>query len=121
MARQRLAELCVALAILASIPATAGAMSPNVAVSAGSFFAAAIRCEAANLITPGQTEELLGALDPYLSKSDKTHIAAGRARGEKDGQVFIDTERKWMTFTPDTSSCYRVQGVLDDYKAQLGE
>lgn len=102
-------------------PLSARAMSRNVAISAGSFFAAAIRCEAENLITPGQTDELLGALDPYLSKSDKTHIAAGRARGEKDGQVFIDTDKRWMTFTPDAASCYRVQGVLDDYKGQLGE
>jgi hypothetical protein len=33
----------------------------------------------------------------------------------------VTAERRWMTFTPDVASCYRVQGVLDDYKAQLGE
>lgn len=96
-------------------------MSRNVAVSAGSFFAAALQCEAKSLITPGQTDDLLTALTPYLTKSDKTNMAFGRARGEKDSQVFIASDRKWMTFTPDAANCYRVQGVLDDYKAQLGE
>jgi len=27
--------------------------------------------------------------------------------------------KRWAPFTPDAASCYRVQGVLDDYKAQL--
>jgi hypothetical protein len=104
-----------------SSPLPAHAMSRNVAVSAGSFFAAALQCESKSLITPGQTDDLLKALAPYLTKSDKTNMAFGRARGEKDSQVFVIAERKWMTFTPDLTSCYRVQGVLDDYKAQLGE
>jgi hypothetical protein len=109
----------VLLAVVAALPAHA--MSRHVAVSAGSFFAAALQCETKGLITPGQTDDLLKALAPYLTKSDKTNMAYGRARGEKDSQVFVSAERKWMTFTPDIASCYRVQGVLDDYKAQLGE
>ena len=104
-----------------ALPLPAQAMSRNVAVSAGSFFAAALQCEAKSLITPGQTDDLLTALTPYLTKSDKTNMAFGRARGEKDSQVFVTADRKWMTFMPDPTSCYRVQGVLDDYKAQLGE
>jgi hypothetical protein len=107
------------LAVIA--PLSAHAMSRKVAISAGSFFAAALQCEAENLITPGQTDELLKTLDPYLTTSDKANMAAGRARGQKDKQVFVDTENKWFPFTPDLASCYRVQGVLDDYKAQLGE
>jgi hypothetical protein len=101
--------------------APAQAMSRYVAVSAGSFFAAAARCEEQNLITPGQAEYLLRALDPYLSKSDKENMATGDAHGKKNSQVFVEAEKKWVSFTPDATSCYRVQGVLDDYRAQLGE
>ena len=109
----------VLLAVVATTPAHA--MSRNVAVSAGSFFAAALQCEAKNLITPGQTGDLLKALVPYLTKSDRTNMAAGHERGEKDHQVYISAERKWLPFVPDTTTCPRVQGVLDDYKAQVGE
>jgi hypothetical protein len=107
------------IVVIPTIPVRA--MSRNVAVSAGSFFAAAARCEEQSLITSGQTDDLLRALDPYLSKSDKTNMEAGRARGEKDSQVFVESEKKWVSFTPDVTSCYRVQGVLDDYRTQLGE
>jgi hypothetical protein len=48
-------------------------------------------------------------------------METGRARGEKDSQVFVESEKKWVSFTPDVTSCYRVQGVLDDYRTQLGE
>ena len=96
-------------------------MSRGVAISAGSFFAAAMRCEGENLITPGQTAELLTALEPYLSKSDKANMEAGGARGAKDSQVFVGTEKGWTTFTPEVASCFRVQDVLDDYKIQLGK
>lgn len=102
-------------------PLSANAMSRGVAISAGSFFAAAMRCEAENLITPGQADNLLNALAPYLSKSDKANMMAGGARGAKDSQVFVEAEKKWMTFTPDATGCYHVQSVLDDYKAQLRE
>lgn len=107
------------IVVIPTLPAQA--MSRRVAVSAGSFFAAATRCEEQQLITSGQADELLRALDPYLSKSDKANMATGRARGEKDSQVFVEAEKKWVDFTPDATSCYRVQGVLDDYRAQLGE
>jgi hypothetical protein len=99
----------------------ARAMSRSVAVSAGSFFAAAVRCEEQSLIASGQAEDILRALAPYLSKSDKANMVAGRARGEKDSQVFVEAEKKWVSFTPDAASCYRVQGVLDDYRTQLAE
>lgn len=107
------------IVVIPTLPAQA--MSRHVAVSAGSFFAAATRCEEQHLIASGQADELLRALDPYLSKSDKANMAAGHARGEKDSQVFVAAEKKWVDFTPDATSCYRVQGVLDDYRAQLGE
>jgi hypothetical protein len=107
------------IVVIPTLPAQA--MSRRVAISAGSFFAAAARCEEQNLIASGQADELLRALDPYLSKSDKANMAAGHARGEKDSQVFVEAEKKWVDFTPDATSCYRVQGVLDDYRAQLGE
>lgn len=107
--------------LIVILPITpAQAMSRHVAMSAGSFFAAAARCEEQNLITPGQTEHLLGALDPYLSRSDKAHMATGDTRGKKNSQVFVEAEKKWVSFTPDATSCYRVQSVLDDYRAQLG-
>jgi hypothetical protein len=35
--------------------------------------------------------------------------------------VFVSETKRWIAFTPDNASCYRVQGVLDDYRAQLGE
>ena len=107
------------LIVIPTLPAQA--MSRHVAISAGSFFAAATRCEEQHLITSGQADDLLRALDPYLSKFDKANMAAGHARGEKDSQVFVEAEKKWVSFTPDAASCYRVQGVLDDYRAQLGE
>jgi hypothetical protein len=107
------------IVVIPTIPVRA--MSRNVAVSAGSFFAAAARCEEQGLITVGQTDDLLRALDPYLSKSDKTNMETGRARGEKDAVVFVESEKKWVSFTPDVTSCYRVQSVLDDYRTQLGE
>jgi hypothetical protein len=107
--------------LIVVIPTPGWAMSRSVAVSAGSFFAAAARCEEQSLITSGQTDDLLKALAPYLSKSDKANMEAGRARGGKDSQVFVESEKKWVSFTPDVASCYRVQGVLDDYRMQLGE
>ncbi|HEU4804586.1 MAG TPA: hypothetical protein VFS91_02060 [Nitrobacter sp.] len=107
------------IAVIPALPAQA--MSRYVAISAGSFFAAAARCEEQNLITSGQTDDILRALDPYLSKSDKANMAAGHERAKKDSQVFVEAEKKWVSFVPDATSCYRVQGVLDDYRAQLGE
>jgi hypothetical protein len=107
------------IVVIPTLPAQA--MSRRVAISAGSFFAAAARCEEQHLITPGQADDLLRALDPYLSKSDKANMTAGHARGEKDSQVFVEAEKKWVSFTADAESCYRVQSVLDDYRAQLGE
>ena len=101
-------------------PLSAHAMSRGTAVSAGSFFAAAARCEAHNLITPGQTDALMKALKPYLSSSDQQHLRSGYARGEKDATVYVVQQKRWSPFSPDSSSCYRVQGVLDDYKTQLG-
>lgn len=94
-------------------------MPGRVAVSAGSFFAAASQCETKNLITPGQTDALVKALTKYLSAPDQSNIQSGYARGLKDSTVYVVELKRWAPFTPDASSCYRVQGVLDDYKSQL--
>jgi hypothetical protein len=105
------------LAVLWAAPAAA--MPARVATSAGSFFAAATRCEAKVLISPGQTAALREALNRYLSAADQRHIATGYAQGMKDSTLYVVELKSWTPFTPDSASCYRVQGVLDDYKAQL--
>ena len=110
--------MCVLLAACVATPAAA--MPKSVAVSAGSFFAAAAQCEAQKLITPGQAEALRQALDRYLSKSDRTNMDTGFARGAQTSEVFVVQRRRWSAFRPDDASCYRVQGVLDDYRGQLG-
>ena len=102
---------------LSVIPALA--MPRSVASSAGSFFAAAAQCETLNLITPGQTEALIKALNNYLSPTDLIHMQNGYARGLKESMVYVVELKRWAPFSADSSSCYRVQGVLDDYKAQL--
>ena len=94
-------------------------MPQTIAVSAGSFFAAATQCETRDLISPGQTAALRKALDAYLSTSDRRHIESGYNRGLKDSKLYVVELKSWEPFTPDSTSCYRVQGVLDDYKAQL--
>ena len=99
--------------------APASAMPPRVAVSAGSFFAAATQCETRDLISAGQTAALRKALDRYLSASDRRQIEAGYKRGLKDSTLYVVELKSWQPFTPDSSSCYRVQGVLDDYKSHL--
>jgi hypothetical protein len=106
-----------AMAFIAVSPAAA--MPQTVAVSAGSFFAAATQCENRDLISPGQTAALRKALDGYLSATDRRHIEAGYVRGLKDSTLYVVELKRWEPFTPDSASCYRVQGVLDDYKAQL--
>ena len=113
----RAGSLAMAVALLAVSPAMA--MPQRVALSAGSFFAAAKQCETRDLISPGQTDALRKSLDSYLSAADRRHIEAGYARGLKDSTLYVVELKSWQPFTPDSSSCYRVQGVLDDYKAQL--
>ena len=109
--------VCVVLAALWAAPAAA--MPSRVAISAGSFFAAAILCEAKDLISPGQTAKLREALGRYLTASDLRHIETGYARAVKDSTLYVVELKRWAPFTPDSSSCYRVQGVLDEYKAQI--
>jgi hypothetical protein len=111
---------------LLGIPVLAGlwmtpamAMPSSVAVSAGSFFAAATQCEARKLISAGQSEALRQALGRYLSKSDQTHMQSGYARGLQESTVYVVQQKRWSAFVPDETSCTRVQSVLDDYKAQL--
>jgi hypothetical protein len=110
--------VCVMLAGLCATPAAA--MPGRVAISAGSFFSAATRCEAQDLISPGQTAALREALNRYLTVADRRNINIGYARGMKDSALYVIELKRWVPFTPDSSSCYRVQGVLDDYKSQLG-
>jgi hypothetical protein len=111
--------VCAVLAGLWAAPAVA--MQSHVAISAGSFFAAATRCETDDLISPGQTAALRAALDRYLSAADRRNIEAGYARGIKDSSLYVVELKRWAPFAPDSASCYRVQGVLDEYKTQLGE
>ena len=106
------------LATLVVVP-PASAMPQRVAVSAGSFFAAATQCETRDLISAGQTAALRKALDAYLNAADRRHIEAGYAQGLKDSTLYVVELKRWEPFTPDSASCYRVQGVLDDYKAQV--
>lgn len=106
-----------ALTLIAISPAAA--MPQAVAISAGSFFAAATLCETRDLISPGQTAALRKALDRYLSASDKRHIESGYVRGLKESELYVVELKRWESFVPDSASCYRVQGVLDDYKAQI--
>ena len=94
-------------------------MPSRVAVSAGSFFAAASQCEKENLITAGQAAALMKALDTYLSAADKKNMQSGYARGLKNSELYVVELKDWAPFSPDPSSCYRVQGVLDEYKGQL--
>jgi hypothetical protein len=94
-------------------------MPSRVAISAGSFFAAATLCEGKDLISAGQTAALREALNHYISVADKRNIAAGYARGMKESSLYVVEMKDWAPFTPDSASCYRVQGVLDEYKAQI--
>ena len=98
---------------------SAAAMPQPVAVSAGSFFAAATQCENRDLISPGQTAALRKSLDRYLSTTDRRHIESGYLRGLKESELYVVELKRWEPFTPDSASCYRVQGVLDEYKTQL--
>lgn len=109
--------LGAAMALILVTPASA--MPPLVAISAGSFFAAATQCETRDLISAGQTAALRKALDRYLSASDRRQIEAGYKRGMKDSTLYVVELKSWEPFTPDSASCYRVQGVLDDYKSHL--
>ncbi|MGO4712573.1 hypothetical protein [Bradyrhizobium sp. 2TAF24] len=95
-------------------------MSKTTATSAGSFFAAALLCEGHDRIPQGQTKQLMADLAPFLSPRNKSWIQEGFERGLKDQAVFIP-ERGWVKLTTDEAECYRVQGVLDDYRAQLSE
>ncbi|MBC7583417.1 hypothetical protein FNL55_04955 [Tardiphaga sp. vice352] len=106
-----------AMTLIAVSPAAA--MPQAVAISAGSFFAAATQCETRDLISAGQTAALRKALDRYLSASDRRQIEAGYNRGLKDSTLYVVELKSWEPFTPDSASCYRVQGVLDDYKSHL--
>lgn len=112
-----LARAATVICGLAATPTSA--MPVRVATSAGSFFAAAAQCETLNLITPGQTEALIKALKDYLTPADHIHMQNGYARGLKESMVYVVELKRWAPFAADASSCYRVQGVLDDYKAQL--
>lgn len=105
------------LTTLSSFPALAE-MSKGVARSAGSFFAAAIACEQRDKIQKGQTEALLADLDRFLTPVDKKRMKLGSDRGARLSAVFIPITG-WIPFSPDDDGCFRVQGVLDDYRMRL--
>jgi hypothetical protein len=115
----RAGSLVMAATMILVAMSPALAMPQRVALSAGSFFAAATLCETRDLISPGQTAALRKALDRYLTAADRRHIEAGYAQGMKDSTLYVVELKRWEPFTPDSASCYRVQGVLDDYKAQV--
>ncbi len=115
----RAGGLAVAACLALAVPTPASAMPQHIAISAGSFFAAATQCENHDLISPGQTAALRKKLNAYLSGADQRHIESGYARGLKDSMLYVVELKRWAPFTADSGSCYRVQGVLDDYKAQL--
>ena len=112
-------SLGLVFAALGSAPALAE-MSKGVARSAGSFFAAAMSCEQRERIQGGQTEALRSSLDRYLTPDNKRWIKQGFDKGARRESVFIP-ETGWTPFVPDEAGCYRVQGVLDDYKMQLNQ
>lgn len=107
------------VAAFGSTPALAE-MSKGVARSAGSFFAAAMSCEQRDRIQGGQTDALRAGLDRYLTEDNKRWIKQGFDKGTRRAQVFVP-QTGWTPFTPDEAGCYRVQGVLDDYKMQLND
>jgi hypothetical protein len=115
----RAGSLIMAVLMTLVTISSASAMPQRVAISAGSFFAAATQCETRDLISPGQTAALRKALDRYLTATDRRHIEAGYAQGLRDSTLYVVELKRWEPFTPDSASCYRVQGVLDDYKAQV--
>ncbi|WP_249122831.1 MULTISPECIES: hypothetical protein [unclassified Bradyrhizobium] len=117
----RIVPLIVAVLSVAidSVPASAD-MSKDTSTSAGSFFAAALLCEGHDRIPQGQTKQLMKDLEPYLSPRNKSWMQEGFERGLKDQSVFIP-KSGWVKLTSDEAECYRVQGVLDDYRSQINE
>ncbi len=107
------------LTTLSSLPALAD-MSKGVARSAGSFFAAAMSCEERDKITRGRTGALLALLERHLTHADMLRIRQGFDSGSRRASVFVPAQG-WIAFSPDDDGCFRVQGVLDDYKMQLNE
>ena len=107
-------------AIMAFWPlASHAALSKDTAISVGSFFAAAAQCEDRKLIAAGQTKSITRALNHLVSAADKKLIEVGYRRGARESSVYVVQQKQWVTFIPDEAGCHRVQGVLDDYKAQL--
>jgi hypothetical protein len=95
-------------------------MTTRVARSAGSFFAAAMSCERRDKISSGQTAALLAELDRYLSPADKRRMQRGFDKGARRSAVFVPN-KGWVRISFDDADCFRVQGVLDDYKMHLTE
>ena len=110
----------VSFAIMAFWPLSShAALSKDAAISVGSFFASAVQCEDRKLIAAGQTKSIMHALNHLVSATDKKLIEVGYQRGARESSVFVVQQKQWVTFMPDEAGCHRVQGVLDDYKAQL--
>lgn len=109
----------VALVLLASSGPSRADMSRPVSQSAGSFFAAGLACEGRDLIPRGQVETIMAELDKYLSARNKKWMKEGFEEGKKKSKVLVPG-RGWVDSAADEAECYRVQGVLDEYKGILG-
>jgi hypothetical protein len=81
--------LCSAIFLSLSSSASLAEMSKDVSWSAGSFFAAAVRCEEHDQIRRGQTIPLMRALNRYLSPNNKKWFQAGFANGTKVSSVYL--------------------------------
>ncbi len=108
-----------ALVLAASSSPSLADMSRPVSLSAGSFFAAGLACEGRDLIPQGQVGTIMAELDKYLSARNKRWMKEGFEEGKKKSQVLVPG-RGWVASAADETECYRVQGVLEEYKGVLG-
>jgi hypothetical protein len=105
------------LLLTAATPALAE-MSPTVARSAGSVFAAATACEQHGRIDEGTTKALRTKLDPYLSSRSRQWIEKGFAEGEHKSSVLV-VGHGWKPIATDETACARIRDVLNDYSIQI--
>ena len=112
-------KLVIAVVLSLGSSASQAGMSVDTLVSAGSFFAAANRCEDGDQISKGQSARLIRALRAYFSKSDTRRFKSGMSEGWKRSSVYLAKEKRWEPFVADEAACSRVQAVLDEYKTTL--
>ncbi len=111
--------LIFAIVLTLGSTASQAGVSAETLVSAGSFFAAATRCEDGDQISKGQSERLIRALRAYFSKADTRLFKNGLSEGGKRSSVYLAKEKRWEPFVADEAACARIQAVLDEYKTTL--